>query len=482
MKKIFCTFAVLIAFFCTISVVKAEDPICNQETIDLLYDVDKVFDTNLEYKTMYNTFDCKYSQEPYGGTSKFSIENYQILLFKYNNGSYFFILNGSGNINPGHDLVKNPRALACFTVNSLATDQNSIFKVYTPRLTKQSTAVPHAPIYVNSTTGLGVNDSSQLNAAFYSLLTEGLTQTDGTVKFQCPKYASIVFDDNNGRRPYLILSNSDSDTSSVFKSLNIKAGSVGYRKEYTETIGVRAPDNGTTTPTEPSIDPSINYSDVEKQFYGTSEEFNFAVSEFTYPIDSDPTDDSTANAAIDMYTGNICEMTGTLKVLTIIRKVIHLLKIAVPLALVILASIELGKAVISDDSDSVAKTLRVLVRKIIMGVVIFFIPVIIDSLMSLVNNYEKNKSSVMNCLVCFFGDDNHSDKTCKEKIDYIESLVASSKRCKKDPDTYAADCQKVKEYNDAIDLAELKERCAKYPKDKDCEKLKEISEADKSNA
>ena len=442
--------------------VKADDLICNQETIDLLYDVDKVFDTNLEYKTTYNSYDCKYSQEPYGGSSKFNMENYQIILFKYNNGSYFFILNGTGNINPGHELIKNPRALACFTVSSAATVSNNIFKVYTPRLTKESTAAPHAPIYVDSTDKLGVNNSSELSTAFYKLLTEGITQTDGTVQFQCPKYASIVYEDQSGKRPYLILSNSDS----VYKSLNVNAASVGYRKVYTETIGVKAPDTGNNnSTTEPNTDPSASYSDIERQFYGTSEEYNFAVSQFIYPIGSDPVDNTTANAAVDMYTGNICEMTGTLKALTIIRKIIHLLKVAVPLALIIFASIELGKAVVSDDSDSVSKSLKVLIRKIIMGIVIFFVPVLVDSVMSLVTNYDKNNASFTNCMVCFFGDDDHSDDTCKKRIEELEAIVSASRRCKEDPVLNESDCRKVEKYNQEI---ELKEKCAKDPDDEEC--------------
>ena len=66
-------------------------------------------------------------------------------------------------------------------------------------------------------------------------------------------------------------------------------------------------------------------------------------------------------------------------ILDVVGTVVTIFKIAIPVILIILGSIELGKAVIASKDDEIKKATSGLIKRVIGAVVIFFIPTISDT-------------------------------------------------------------------------------------------------------
>lgn len=148
---------------------------------------------------------------------------------------------------------------------------------------------------------------------------------------------------------------------------------------------------------------------------------SFVNSKYVYQYKEQKNNDGNQTETQFLTSKNFCENDGSLKVLKILREVIHIIKICIPIVLIILGSIEFGKAVASKDDDAVGKTFKNLMVKVGIGVAIFFVPVIVDSIVNNVNKYDALKNTFVNCQVCFFGDENHSYDTCNTVIKAAEN-------------------------------------------------------------
>ena len=82
---------------------------------------------------------------------------------------------------------------------------------------------------------------------------------------------------------------------------------------------------------------------------------------------------------------DLCSAAEVNKVLKLVGMIILIAKICVPLILVVLGSIDLGKAVVSNKNDAIQTNVKTLALRLVCGVIIFFIPNIILFVMSLVN-------------------------------------------------------------------------------------------------
>ena len=63
-------------------------------------------------------------------------------------------------------------------------------------------------------------------------------------------------------------------------------------------------------------------------------------------------------------------------------------KVVIPILLIILGMIDLGKAVISSDEKAVSKAANSLLKRVIAGVVIFFIPTIVGAIFKMIGNFK----------------------------------------------------------------------------------------------
>ena len=76
-------------------------------------------------------------------------------------------------------------------------------------------------------------------------------------------------------------------------------------------------------------------------------------------------------------------------------------KIVIPIILIVLGAVDLGKAVISDDEKAINKQVKIFARRIIAAVAIFFIPYIISAIFSLIQTFNEDaKADYEYCKAC----------------------------------------------------------------------------------
>ena len=73
------------------------------------------------------------------------------------------------------------------------------------------------------------------------------------------------------------------------------------------------------------------------------------------------------------------------EVMSDIREILKWIRIAAPILIVILGSLDFGKAVISDDANALSKATSTFVKRLIAAVILFFVPLLIDYLLDKAN-------------------------------------------------------------------------------------------------
>ncbi len=95
---------------------------------------------------------------------------------------------------------------------------------------------------------------------------------------------------------------------------------------------------------------------------------------------------------------SFCRKTAT--IWQTVGYVLMVLKILVPVILIIWGTIGLAQAMISGEDKAVSKQAGSLIKKLVIGIVIFFIPTIVNALFSLMGTFLPFKSDYNNCLNC----------------------------------------------------------------------------------
>ena len=142
--------------------------------------------------------------------------------------------------------------------------------------------------------------------------------------------------------------------------------------------------------------PSINLSSSYTNGYiGIALKENESTDDSSYASNSqENTDDNSGNATtpnnsnkgdtITDYEKEFC--TGPVQgVFTTLGWVFFILKIAVPVILIIFGSIDFAKAVLASKDDEIKKSIKTLVMRAIAGVIIFFIPTILNFAVKLID-------------------------------------------------------------------------------------------------
>ena len=70
-------------------------------------------------------------------------------------------------------------------------------------------------------------------------------------------------------------------------------------------------------------------------------------------------------------------------IMNIAKLVLNVIRILVPIALIVLGSIDIGKAVIAGDEKKIKEAQKPFVRRVIAAVIVFLIPWIVDLVMTL---------------------------------------------------------------------------------------------------
>lgn len=87
-------------------------------------------------------------------------------------------------------------------------------------------------------------------------------------------------------------------------------------------------------------------------------------------------------------------------------------KIVIPLILLVLGSFELGKAIVAQKDDEIKAATSKLVKKLIVGIIIFFIPTLIGLIFNLVSGFNEKpvQDEYKKCKSCITAP---YDNTCK---------------------------------------------------------------------
>lgn len=87
---------------------------------------------------------------------------------------------------------------------------------------------------------------------------------------------------------------------------------------------------------------------------------------------------------------NICTNSSVLRVIMFLSNLIKMIFILVPIGLILMISVDFAKNVVTNDESSMKKNVSVALKRILMAVVLFFIPTIVGFAINLVNGEEKD--------------------------------------------------------------------------------------------
>jgi hypothetical protein len=79
-----------------------------------------------------------------------------------------------------------------------------------------------------------------------------------------------------------------------------------------------------------------------------------------------------------------CSDPNLAKILGLIKKIVELIQILVPIGLILMGSIDFGKAVISSNEDTIKKEQKKFISRCIAAVLVFLVVVIVNFVMSFV--------------------------------------------------------------------------------------------------
>ena len=81
---------------------------------------------------------------------------------------------------------------------------------------------------------------------------------------------------------------------------------------------------------------------------------------------------------------DICNQQATSNILYLVGVVVAVIRIAVPLILIVIGMVDLIKAMTSQDDKQIKSATTLLVKRVVIGVVVFLVPTIVGLLMNVV--------------------------------------------------------------------------------------------------
>lgn len=100
-----------------------------------------------------------------------------------------------------------------------------------------------------------------------------------------------------------------------------------------------------------------------------------------------------------MYLLGFCS--DTANVWALLGYAVMVIKIVIPLILIVLGMVDLGKAVVSSDEKAINKSVGILLRRFIAAVIIFFIPTIVSAIFNALSLMDDGTKADYNvCVQC----------------------------------------------------------------------------------
>ena len=79
-----------------------------------------------------------------------------------------------------------------------------------------------------------------------------------------------------------------------------------------------------------------------------------------------------------------CESAELLNIMNLVKKILRIVQIAVPIALIIFGTIDMAKAVIAGDEKKMKEAQKPFIKRIVSAIIVFLIPFIVNLVMNLV--------------------------------------------------------------------------------------------------
>ena len=126
----------------------------------------------------------------------------------------------------------------------------------------------------------------------------------------------------------------------------------------------------------------------------------------------------------NILTTSFCDSDIAKKLFSFIGNIFNIMKIIIPIIIILIGTIDLIKAMIANDTDASKKAQNMFIKRLIIGIAIFFVFPIASFIMNLIGNSMDNNcmdcfNSPNNSLKCSFN--NNSDDATKIKLEDIEN-------------------------------------------------------------
>ena len=100
-----------------------------------------------------------------------------------------------------------------------------------------------------------------------------------------------------------------------------------------------------------------------------------------------------------------CKDAGVARTLKFLGILLYIAKIFVPALIIIFGSIDFGKAILAGKDDEIKKKVPIFIKRFIAGVIVFFIPTIINFMFDAVQGYSDTIKEYDNCYTCILNPD-----------------------------------------------------------------------------
>ena len=85
----------------------------------------------------------------------------------------------------------------------------------------------------------------------------------------------------------------------------------------------------------------------------------------------------------------------------IVSLVVNIIKIAVPIILIIMGMLDLGKAVMAQKDDEIKKGQQTFIKRLIAAVIVFFVVAIVQLVFNILASADESNEGIWSCVNCF---------------------------------------------------------------------------------
>lgn len=102
--------------------------------------------------------------------------------------------------------------------------------------------------------------------------------------------------------------------------------------------------------------------------------------------------------------GNITWNESTLVIPEITVLVVNIIKIAIPIILIIMGMLDLGKAVMSNDEKEMKGAQTKLIKRVIYAIMVFLVVSLVQLLFGVLGKNAGGEANIQSCISCFVSD------------------------------------------------------------------------------